>query len=291
MHEPVLYLSSFPFHLSVYSYFLAWQKPHRRRDIERVKRSKNVIIRNWKLRRPHPIYHQRHFKLHIEWWSLLKSNGAKDKNWIVKISKEKCGERVLEYDNNKQNKTKKNEVKSTFNSKTSGYRNGLFAALDELEKKNNAVSVIVVLVFCLLLVRFFFSVRPNNSQVRGRMRWHRDENAYRTLGFITLNRLVTPEIDQSVDHRIKKNVGETRRRMEWDEFCARFKPELAYSIWFESCDWFPTIRSIRACRSESHKSAHTRICSSYQFRLLLLFLVSNSNISRDRFTFKSSHLS
>lgn len=127
---------------------------------------------------------------------------------------------MLEYDNNNKKQT---QVKSTFNSKTSGYRNGLFAALDELKKKQcchcrRRRS-------CCCFSSFF---NRNNSRAREYddtgMRMHIALWDLITCS-ITLNRLVTPEIDQSVDHRIKKKHDE-----EWNEMSFARATSIQYSL-------------------------------------------------------------
>lgn len=155
------------------------------------------IIRNWKLRRPHPIYHQRHISNYISnGESPLKSNEAREKD---KQTWKEFG--IWRWNRRMGEKNWKSRMPSAI------YRNELFVALLP-----------------------FHSNKRFSGERKNAMRMHIALWALITRS-ITLNRLVTLEIDQGVDHQIQKKNG-----MEW--VLRAMSIECFKRLMAESCDWF-----------------------------------------------------
>lgn len=89
-----------------------------------------MIIRNWKLRRPHPIYQPTTFQI------ILFRMAKPIRNPTRREEKEEVEEEMIQYIettqcwnmtlNCEESKNEPQKLESTFNSKPSGYRNCLF---------------------------------------------------------------------------------------------------------------------------------------------------------------------
>lgn len=141
-------------------------------------------------------------------------------------------------------------MKSTFNSKTSGYR--IVCRVGWIGEKNNAVSVIVVFLFAVCCWCVFFSLHDKTIP-----KWEEecDDTGMRMhialwdliTCSITLNRLVTPEIDQSVDHRIKKK--KKKHDKEWNEMSFARASSQNYHTPYGWIVWLISNYSIGTCLS------------------------------------------